>query len=50
MRKELKNKIAEQKKDEEKPAKKTLTKEQSFRVWDSLLKDVPEDYDFVAGG
>ena len=24
-----------------------LTKEQSYRVWDNLLKDVPEDYDFV---
>ena len=24
-----------------------MSKEQSFRVWDSLLKDVPTDYDFI---
>jgi hypothetical protein len=46
MRKELRSQI-EDKKSEEQPPKKQLTKEQSFNVWDILLKDVPEDYDFV---
>ena len=38
--------VAEQKK-EQKKKKIELTKEQSFRVWNALLKDVPTDYDFV---
>ena len=46
LRKELKNQIAKKEPVEEAP-KKMLTKEQSYRVWDNLLKDVPEDYDFV---
>jgi hypothetical protein len=49
MRKELRDKIKkeEESKDEEVEEKKQITKEQAYAVWDLLLKDVPEDYDFV---
>ena len=36
-----------EKKPEPKKKKIELSKEQSYRVWDSLLRDVPTDYDFV---
>lgn len=44
---DLESPEASEKKKEEKKKKINLNKEQSFRVWNALLKDVPTDYDFV---
>lgn len=38
---------ASKKKDDAKKKKIQLSKEQSFRVWDALLRDVPSEYDFI---
>lgn len=38
---------ATKKKEDDKKKKIQLSKEQSFRVWDALLKNVPTEYDFV---
>lgn len=45
IRKALKAQIPESAK--EVAPKKQLTKEQSFEIWENILQDVPEDYDFV---